>query len=81
MDMVNVHDAKTHLSRLLDRVEQGEQILLARNGKPVAQLVSPRGQPRRPGSLEGTIKISDDFDAPLPPEVADAFGMNDRTPS
>ncbi len=53
--MVNVHEAKTHLSRLLDRVSQGEEIVIARAGRPVAQLVPVREQPERrePGSASG----------------------------
>lgn len=63
----NVHYAKTHLSRLLQRVEAGEEIVLARAGKPVAKLV-PIEQPRRqrtPGRWRGQIHLADDFDAPL----------------
>lgn len=78
MEMVNVHQAKTHLSRLLDRVEKGEEILLARNGKPVAKLVpAPTAPPRKPGAWKGKIVLHDNFDDPLPPEIAEAFGMID----
>jgi prevent-host-death family protein len=72
---VNVHDAKTHLSRLLERVEAGEEITLARAGRPVARLVPYRQlrEPRKPGLLKGKIWISDDFDAPLP-EFEETFG-------
>jgi prevent-host-death family protein len=72
---VNVHEAKTHLSRLLERVERGEEIVIARGGTPIARLVPYRADrtPRQPGALEGRIKVSDDFDAPLPPEVLAAF--------
>ena len=67
-DRVNVHDAKTHLSKLLERVERGEEIVLARAGKPVARLVpiAPRRKPYKPGFLKGRITIAPDFDAPLP---------------
>ncbi|MEO8469637.1 MAG: type II toxin-antitoxin system Phd/YefM family antitoxin [Chloroflexota bacterium] len=67
MDTVNIHDAKTHLSRLIERVEQGEEIVLARGGRPVARLVplSTRTQPRQPGGWEGQVWIAPDFDAPL----------------
>ncbi|MFL5768851.1 MAG: type II toxin-antitoxin system Phd/YefM family antitoxin [Chloroflexota bacterium] len=63
---VNVHDAKTHLSRLLERVEAGEEITLARAGRPVARLVPYRrtAEPRVPGLLKGRIQLSDDRDAP-----------------
>lgn len=61
---VNVHEAKTHLSRLLAQVEAGERILIARAGKPVAALVPIEEKPpRRPG--RDRIVIHDDFDAPL----------------
>ncbi len=72
---VNMHEAKTHLSRLVERVEAGEEIVISRAGKPVARLVAiqgPRGS-RAPGRLRDRIRIADDFDAPLPDEVAAAF--------
>jgi prevent-host-death family protein len=73
--VVNVHAAKTHLSRLIDRAAEGEEILIARAGRPVARLgplpvVSPR---RRPGLMRGRITIAANFDAPLPKAVAAAF--------
>ena len=74
MVQVNVHEAKTHLSRLLERVERGEEIVIGRAGKPVARLVpyqSERG-PRTPGGWEGRVRISEDFDD-LPEELAAAF--------
>ena len=66
MDSVNVHAAKTHLSRLLDRVERGEEILIARNGMPVARLAPIEPERRRPGRLKGRIRLLQDFDDPLP---------------
>jgi len=71
---VNVHDAKTHLSRLLDRVAKGEEIVIAKAGRPVARLVPHRGAagPRTPGGWEGRVRIAADFDE-LPPKVAAAF--------
>ena len=71
---VNVHEAKTHLSRLLARVEAGEEIVIARNGKPAARLVActPRGK-RRPGTLKGKIEIDDSFFDPLPEEELAAW--------
>ena len=74
MTIVNVHEAKTHLSRLLERVEQGEEIVIARNNQPIARLVAHIAPERRPGSLRGRMRIADDFNDPLPDEVADAFG-------
>lgn len=72
---VNIHEAKTHLSRLLDRASQGEEIIIARAGKPVARLVAVRESPgqRRPGSAKGEVVIAEDFDSPLPEEVLEAF--------
>ena len=72
MATVNVHEAKTHLSRLLAQVEAGEEVVIARNGKPVARLVpcTRRGRPQF-GSWKGRITISDSFFEPLPDEVLD----------
>lgn len=71
---MNVHEAKTHLSRLLERVAAGEEIVLGKAGRPVARLVPYRESrpPRQPGALEGRIWIAPDFDD-LDPEVLDAF--------
>ncbi|HEY7445365.1 MAG TPA: type II toxin-antitoxin system prevent-host-death family antitoxin [Vicinamibacterales bacterium] len=73
MKAVNVHEAKTHLSRLLEQVEAGEEIILARNGKAVARLVPFRRLARRPGGMKGQIRLSRNFDAPLPKAVKRAF--------
>ena len=72
---INVHEAKTHLSRLLERVEAGEEITLARAGRPVARLVpyNARQVPRKPGIWKGQVVIGPDFDDPLP-EFDEAFG-------
>ena len=69
MVTVNVHEAKTHLSRLLARVETGEEIVVARRGRPVARLVpyAPRGR-RRPDVLKGKVVVPDSFFDPLPAE-------------
>jgi len=73
--IVNIHEAKTHLSQLLQRVSAGEEIILAKAGKPVARLVPFTAQPtqRLPGSAKGQIWIAPDFDAPLPDEILAAF--------
>jgi len=65
---VNVHEAKTHLSKLLQRVQNGEQIVIARGGVPVALLspVTAASTPRVPGNDAGRVTIGLDFDAPLP---------------
>ena len=71
---INIHEAKTHLSRLVERVEAGEEITLARAGRPVARLVPYRARqaPRRLGIWKGRVSILPDFDAPLP-EIEEAF--------
>jgi len=72
---VNIHEAKTHLSRLLSRVAAGEEVVIARAGKPVARLVAirrPKG--KRPlGVDKGLFEVPKDFDAPLPDDVLLAF--------
>ena len=74
-NVVGVHEAKTHLSRLLERVEAGEEIIIQRRGTPVARL-SAMPPSTRPdfGTDRAVVVIADDFDAPLPAEVADALG-------
>jgi prevent-host-death family protein len=71
----NLYEAKMALSRLVDRAASGEEIILSKAGKPLAKLVPFRRntEPRQPGGWEGRVRISDDFDAPLPPEIQDAF--------
>lgn len=75
MRTVNVHAAKTNLSSLLEEVAMGREVIIAKAGTPVAKLV-PYVAPvtRVPGGLRGQIQIHEDFDAPLPDEMADAFG-------
>ena len=72
---VNIHDAKTNLSRLVDLAASGSEVVIAKAGRPVAKLVplSPPRRVRKPGSLKGKIRISPDFDAPLPDELLRAF--------
>jgi len=71
---VGVHEAKTHLSRLLQRVEMGEEITILRGGKPVARLVPARPSARRQfGRDRGLMEVPDDFDAPLPEELQALF--------
>lgn len=73
MDVVNVHEAKTHLSRLLERVAGGEEVIIAKAGKPVAKLVPIREGKRLPGRSKGKIVVGPDFDAPLPEDLLRAF--------
>lgn len=79
MKTVNIHEAKTHLSRLVEEVAAGGEVIIARNGKPVARLlpVVKRPVPRQPGLWRGQVRIGDDFDAPLPAELAAAFGLDE----
>lgn len=76
MVAVNVHEAKTHLSRLLARAAQGEEIVIAKAGRPVAKLVGIAGPAgRRPlGTARGKVIMSADFKAPLPRELRKALG-------
>ena len=74
MKTVNVHEAKTHLSRLLRRVMRGEEIIIARAGKPVARLSPiPSERTRVFGTDQGVFVVPDDFNAPLPDDVQAAF--------
>ena len=68
MAMVNVHQAKTHLSQLLQEVEQGQEVVIARSGVPIARLVAWRAPVQAiaaPGAMRGQITLAEDFDAPL----------------
>lgn len=75
MKSVNIHAAKSQLSRLVDEAAAGEEIVIARAGKPVARLVSlrPTGPRRTPGLMRGRLRIARDFDAPLPATLLDSF--------
>lgn len=70
---VGVHEAKTHLSRLLQAVEQGEDVDITRRGVVIARLVPPTRRERRLGLDVGRFEVPDDFDEPLPDEVLDRF--------
>jgi len=79
---VNVHEAKTHFSKLLERVAKGEEIVIAKAGKPVARLV-PIAEPPTPrvfGLFRGLITVADDFDAPDPELEALFYGEDDESP-
>ena len=75
MEIVNIHEAKTHLSRLIERVRCGEEITIAKGGTPVVRLVpvNPPACRRRPGAWADGLWLSPDFDAPLPDEILDGF--------
>ncbi|MBI4969918.1 MAG: type II toxin-antitoxin system Phd/YefM family antitoxin [Rhodospirillales bacterium] len=73
--ILNLYDAKTHLSELVERAAEGEEIVIAKAGKPRARLVAlpAKGKARRPGCWVGKVRIAKDFDAPLPEEILGAF--------
>ncbi len=77
MQQVNIHEAKTQLSKLIDLTTSGEEIIIAKHGKPVVRLIpyKPAVTRRKPGSLYGKVKIGDDFDAPLPDDIAQSLGI------
>ena len=83
MITVNVHEAKTHLSRLLAKVARGDEVVIARGGKPVARLV-PVQKARRMDDLlgieRGRLWIAEDFDGPLPEEIVAAFEGRSENP-
>jgi prevent-host-death family protein len=74
-ETVNLYEAKTHLSELVERAAAGEEIIIAKAGKPRARLVplAEERKPRVPGALKGQISVADDFDDPLPPEILGYF--------
>lgn len=78
--VVNMHEAKSSLSKLVESVENGEEVVLARNGTPVAKIVPFREHaPRRLGQWKGRVRISEDFDDPLPDELLRHFEARDPT--
>jgi prevent-host-death family protein len=79
MKTINIHAAKTHLSGLVEEAAAGEEIIIAKAGKPVARLTALEKPSieRAWGALKGSIWISDDFDAPLPPEILKGFGIEE----
>ncbi len=75
VNIFNISDARTHFSRLVERAAAGEEIVIAKAGRPRAKLVplAPKAKLRKPGRLKGKIFIPDDFDDPLPEEVLKSF--------
>lgn len=73
MTVVNTHQAKTQLSRLLLLVEEGEEVVIARSGRPIARLVPFAEEDRVPGRLKGRLETDESFDLPLPEEIAAAL--------
>jgi prevent-host-death family protein len=78
MYVTNISEAKAQLSALIEKVLAGQEVIIAKAGKPVAKLIryERSEEPRRPGALRGKIKIAEDFDE-LPEDVARAFGMEE----
>jgi len=77
--LVNMHDAKSNLSKLVEEAEAGEDVVLARAGKPVVRLVPVRpSRKRRLGRWKGKVEMSDDFDAPLPATMLAAWTGDKR---
>lgn len=78
IETLNIHQAKTHLSRLLDRVAKGGSVVIARAGKPIARLVpldaAEGGKPRRLGFMAGLLRVPDDFDRMGEKEIETLFG-------
>ncbi|MBA2369164.1 MAG: type II toxin-antitoxin system Phd/YefM family antitoxin [Candidatus Protochlamydia sp.] len=74
MKIVNIHEAKTHFSKLVDAVIHGHEIIIAMAGKPVAKLGPINSKPERKfGVMKGKVKIAKDFDAPLPEDIISEF--------
>jgi prevent-host-death family protein len=74
MQTVNIHQAKTQFSKLINAVLQGDEVIIAKAGKPAAKLVAfTKKKPRQLGLLKGKIKIADDFDEPLPEDILADF--------
>lgn len=73
--VINIHEAKTHLSRIVDEVAAGAEVVIAKAGKPMARLtpIAPPVKKKRLGLLKGKIKVPDDFNSPLDPEVIGQF--------
>jgi len=82
MATVTVHEAKTHLSALLERASSGERIIIARAGKPVAVLgpIAPASAERKPGLLKGRVRVARSFDSALPRAALDAFNKGSIEP-
>lgn len=75
MEQVNIHQAKTNLSKLLEKVQDGQEVIISKAGKPIAKLVpfNPAASSRKLGLMKGKIRIAADFDAPLPDNIIEEF--------
>ena len=78
--LVNIHDAKTHFSKFINQALKGDEIIIARDGKPLIRLVpyTEETKTRRGGQFKGLIQISDDFDAPLPEDILKHFRGDEK---
>jgi prevent-host-death family protein len=81
--ITNLYEAKTHLSELVERAAAGEEIIIAKAGRPKARLMplEKHARPRKPGAWKGAVWIADDFDAPLPEEILRGFEGGGNEPS
>jgi prevent-host-death family protein len=73
--IINIHEAKTHLSRIVDEVADGAEMIIAKAGKPMARLtpITPRARKKQLGLLKGKVKVPDDFNTPLDAELIAQF--------
>ena len=76
--IINIHEAKTHLSRIVEEVAGGKEVIIGKAGKPMARLVplAQKVKPKRFGTLKGKIRVPDDFNDPLPAGILAAFGLD-----
>lgn len=76
--VINIHEAKTHLSRIVEEVAAGKEVIIAKAGRPIARLVplAPLVKPKKFGTLKGKIHAPDDFNRPLPDDVLESFGFD-----
>lgn len=81
MDIINIHEAKTHLSRLVEKAARGESFIIAKAGRPVVQVTAvdaaPKAKPRRLGFLVGQIVVPEDFDRLHQAEIESLFGIDE----
>jgi len=80
MKTVNIHDAKTNFSKLINAVSRGEEVVIAKAGKPLAKIIAyeEKLEPRKGGQFKGLIHIADDFDEPLPADLLKQFYQGDE---
>jgi prevent-host-death family protein len=80
MDIVNIHQAKTHLSRLVDKAAKGEPFVIAKAGRPLVKVVpyeeAPKPKPEMFGFMNGRVRAPDDFDRMAEQEIAEMFGVD-----